>query len=66
LAPDQIVAALSVEFDDRLSVPDLEATLAAMERRVRAVHPEVVSLFIKPQTPAQFKAARKRRGFEQG
>ena len=66
LAPDQIVAALSVEFDDGLTTSDLEAKVSGMERRVRAAHPEVVALFIKPQTPAQFKEARKRRGFEVG
>jgi cation diffusion facilitator family transporter len=66
LAPDQIVAALSVEFDDDLTTPELETKVAAMEKRVRAKHPEVISLFVKPQTPAQFMAARKRRGFESG
>ncbi len=66
LAPDHIVAALSIEFDDDLTTSDLEAKVGAMERRVRAAHPEVISLFIKPQTPAQFKKARKRRGFKAG
>jgi len=33
---------------------------------VRAIHPEVILLFIKLQTPAQFAKARKRRGYEKG
>jgi divalent metal cation (Fe/Co/Zn/Cd) transporter len=66
LAPDQIVALLSVEFDDDLTTSVLEAKVAEMEQRVRAAHPQVVTLFIKPQTPAQFVKARKRRGYERG
>jgi cation diffusion facilitator family transporter len=50
MAPDQIVVALNVEFDDALTAPQIEATVAAMEEKIRARHPEVVSLFVKPQS----------------
>ena len=49
LGPDQIVAAINVDFADRLSARDVEAIVAAVEERVRKAHPEVVSLLIKPQ-----------------
>lgn len=49
LGPDQVVANLSVAFADDLSTPRIEATVAELERIVRADHPEVVALFVKPQ-----------------
>jgi cation diffusion facilitator family transporter len=55
LAPDQILAALSMEFPDALRVPEVEAAVAEIELQVRAAHPEVVTLFIKPQTADAFK-----------
>jgi cation diffusion facilitator family transporter len=50
LGPDQIVAAINVDFADRLSARDVEAIVAAVEERVRKAHPEIVSLLIKPQS----------------
>jgi cation diffusion facilitator family transporter len=65
LAPDQIMAALSLEFDDSLTTSTIEAKVEELEDRVRAAHPEVVSLFIKPQRPGRFHEARARRfGFK--
>ena len=61
LAPDQIMAALSLEFDDSLATSAIEAMVEQLEDRVRAAHPEVVSLFIKPQRPGRFHEARARR-----
>lgn len=66
LAPDEIVALLSVEFADNLTTSVLEAKVAQMEERVRKAHPQVVTLFIKPQTPAQFAKVRQLRGYEDG
>ena len=50
LAPDQVVAALSLEFKDPLTTPDIERAVVAIERRIREAHPEVVSVFVKPQS----------------
>ena len=61
LAPDQILVALSLEFDDRLQAPRIEELVIDIERKIRAAHPEVVSLFVKPQTPAAYRQAVKRR-----
>lgn len=55
LAPDQILVALSLEFSDDFRTPQIEEAVVEIERNVRALHPEVVSLFIKPQTSATFK-----------
>lgn len=61
LAPDQILAALSLEFDDDLRTPQIEASTVSLEKRIREKHPEVVSLFIKPQSPRTFERARAER-----
>ena len=55
LAPDQILAALSLEFADELRAPQIEESVIDIENRIRAAHPEVVTLFVKPQTSARFK-----------
>ena len=57
LSPDDIVVSLSLEFEDRLTVPELENVVLEIERVVRSKHPQVVSLFVKPQTPRAFKDA---------
>jgi cation diffusion facilitator family transporter len=54
LAPDQIMAAMSFEFDDALTAPQIEQMIADIERRIHDAHPEVTSLFIKPQNPQQY------------
>ncbi len=54
MAPDQIMAAMSFEFDDALTAPQIEEMIADIERRIHAAHPEVTSLFIKPQNPQQY------------
>jgi cation diffusion facilitator family transporter len=50
LAPDQVVAALSLEFQDALTTPEIEKAVAAIEGRICKRHPEVVSIFVKPQS----------------
>ena len=61
LAPDQVVAALSLEFADDLRAPQIEDQVIAIERKVRAAHPEIVALFVKPQTDRAYQAMRQRR-----
>jgi cation diffusion facilitator family transporter len=55
LAPQQIVVALSLELDDALKTPEIEAKVRELEKRVRAAHPAVVALFVKPQSAAGYK-----------
>ncbi len=58
LGPDQVVAALSLEFADSLTAPRIEASVVDLEQRIRAQHPEVIALYVKPQTPATYRAKR--------
>jgi len=57
LAPDQVMAAMSFEFDDALTAPQIERMVADIERRIHDAHPQVTSLFIKPQDPGQYAQA---------
>ncbi len=54
LAPQQIVVALSLEFDDALRTPEIEAKVGELERRVCAAQRAVVVLFVKPQSAATY------------
>ena len=49
LAPDQVVVTLSLEFEDHLRTPAIEAAVVDLEHRIRDAHPEVSALFVKPQ-----------------
>jgi cation diffusion facilitator family transporter len=60
MAPDQIVAALSIDFADSTSARDVENVIADIERKVRAQRPDVVTLFVKPQSRAAYEDAVKR------
>lgn len=61
LAPNQSIVALSIEFEDGLTTERIEDIVAAIETRVRQAHPDVVALFVKPQTLQRFELARDRR-----
>ncbi|MEO8723390.1 MAG: cation diffusion facilitator family transporter [Sphingobium sp.] len=61
LAPDQIVAALSLEFSDDRTISQVEQQVIVLEQRVRSAHPEVVLLFVKPQTDKAYSAQRLKR-----
>jgi cation diffusion facilitator family transporter len=61
LAPDQVVAALSLEFEDDLRAPQIEEIVTQVEQEVTRAHPQIVMLFVKPQTPETFQTHRKRR-----
>jgi cation diffusion facilitator family transporter len=49
LAPDQVIATLSLDFDDELATPQIERAVDAIERRVRDLRSEVSRVFIRPQ-----------------
>lgn len=51
LGPEQVIAALSAEFEDSLRTPEIEACVDRLEARIRERHPEVLMLFVKPQAP---------------
>jgi cation diffusion facilitator family transporter len=55
LAPDEIVLALSLEFADPLNTTGIEQRIASLERALRTAHPELITVFIKPQSRDQFR-----------
>lgn len=55
MGPDQIVASLSVEFEDSLTTLQVEESIRRIESKVRERHPEVSALFVKPQTPETWR-----------
>lgn len=57
LAPDQVLAGLSLQFPPDLRAAEIEESVIDIERRIRAAHPEVVTLFIKPQTDVTWNQA---------
>lgn len=61
LAPDQILVALSIDFDPALHSEDIERSVEAIEQRIRETHPEVRALFVKPQSPERYVIARQER-----
>jgi cation diffusion facilitator family transporter len=49
LGPRQVLAALSLEFEETLNAGKLQSIVAELEADVRKRHPEVVSVLVKPQ-----------------
>jgi cation diffusion facilitator family transporter len=61
LAPNNIVAYLSLDFFDYMRAPDIEGAVVDLETKIRKSHPEVSALFIKPQS-VQVAAQRRLQG----
>jgi cation diffusion facilitator family transporter len=59
LGPDQVMVALSTEFEDSLTTPAIEDCVRRMEAAARDAKLPIVALFVKPQTPEQWKARQK-------
>jgi divalent metal cation (Fe/Co/Zn/Cd) transporter len=59
MGPRQGGATLSAEFEDALTTPQIEACINRIEKQAKVTHPEIVSLFIKPQTAETWRARRK-------
>jgi divalent metal cation (Fe/Co/Zn/Cd) transporter len=60
LGPEQVVAMLSLEFSDDMLAPQIEEAVISLEAKVREENPEIVALFVKPQTAKTFQAQRDR------
>lgn len=63
LSPEQLLVALSVVFEPELKTQDIEDAISAMDRTVKAQHPEVVSFFVKPQSRKRHAELRAARGW---
>ncbi|KAB7763827.1 cation diffusion facilitator family transporter [Xanthomonas maliensis] len=58
LGPNQVVAALSAEFEDSRGTTQIEACVERIETAAKRRHPDLVALFVKPQTPETWRARR--------
>jgi cation diffusion facilitator family transporter len=61
LSPNQIIVALSLEFADDETATDIETHVVDIEQRLRESHPEIIAVFVKPQTPRAYARAVSRR-----
>jgi cation diffusion facilitator family transporter len=55
LAPEQVVATASLDFEDHLKTSQIERAVVNIERRTRAAHAQVSSLFVRPQGREAFE-----------
>jgi cation diffusion facilitator family transporter len=60
MGPNQVVAMLSLEFSDAMLAPQIEQAVISLETKVREANPEIVALFVKPQTEKTFQDQRDR------
>ena len=59
IGPEEIVAGLSIEFEDHLTAPGIEACVERLEARLRREMPQISRLFVKPQTTGTWEQRRK-------
>lgn len=59
MGPREIVAGLSIEFEDHLAAPEIEACVERIEARLKKEMPEITRLFVKPQTTGTWEQRRK-------
>jgi cation diffusion facilitator family transporter len=53
MAPDQVIAALSVEIDQSLQVPQVEKLIRRIEKGMHARFPQLFRIFIRPVSPRE-------------
>jgi len=56
IGPEQIVAELSVAFERDADAAEIERSVERIEAAIRAEHPEVLMLFVKPQAQQTWQA----------
>jgi len=56
MGPNEVFAALSAEFEDHLDTTQLEHCVNRIEAAIKQAHPEVIILFVKPQTAETWRA----------
>ncbi|WP_217578386.1 cation diffusion facilitator family transporter [Mesorhizobium sp. GbtcB19] len=59
IGPEEIVAGLSIEFEDHLTAPEIEACVERLEARLKKDMPQISRLFVKPQTTGTWEQRRK-------
>ena len=48
--PQDVLVALSLDFDDAIQAGRVEGTVTSIERRIKAAHPEVTRVFVEAQS----------------
>lgn len=59
IGPEEIVAGLSIEFEDHLTAPEIEACVERLEARLKTEMPQISRLFVKPQATGTWERRRK-------
>ncbi|PBC08361.1 cation diffusion facilitator family transporter [Mesorhizobium sp. WSM3859] len=59
VGPEEIVAGLSIEFEDHLTAPEIEACVERLEARLKKEMPQISRLFVKPQATGTWERRRK-------
>jgi len=59
IGPEEIVAGLSIEFEDHLTAPEIEACVERLEARLKTDMPQISRLFVKPQATGTWEQRRK-------
>ncbi|NUS20667.1 MAG: cation transporter [Mesorhizobium sp.] len=59
IGPEEIVAGLSIEFEDHLTAPEIEACVERLEARLKTEMPQISRLFVKPQATGTWEQRRK-------
>ncbi|TIW99181.1 MAG: cation transporter [Mesorhizobium sp.] len=59
MGPAEIVAGLSIEFEDHLTAPEIEACVERLEAKLKKEMPEITRLFVKPQTSGTWEKRRR-------
>ncbi|TIN51306.1 MAG: cation transporter [Mesorhizobium sp.] len=59
IGPEEIVAGLSIEFEDHLTAPEIETCVERLESRLKKDMPEITRLFVKPQATGTWERRRK-------
>ncbi|GAA4038176.1 cation diffusion facilitator family transporter [Sphingomonas rosea] len=49
LSPDQVIASVAIDIEDSLRVPEVEGLIGRLEARIKAEHPELFRIFIRPE-----------------
>jgi cation diffusion facilitator family transporter len=60
MGPKQIFAGLSVEFEDRVQANEIEACVERLEAMLKKANPDIVTLFVKPQTAGTWEVRRRK------
>jgi len=60
MGPEYVLATLSLEFADALTITELERTIEDLNQRIRAAHPEVKKVFIEAESVAKPGDAQRR------